>query len=307
MSALRHLLGALWAAVWLRWRLLRLKLRRLFGRRRLAIQAPDFHLTAAETPTEGVDYDPAELPPELLARLDATRAGLLDSARRTSSGTPARPARARRGRAIAITIAALLGLGIVGTGASALVSGSTGIPAVDRLLGIYERESSRPEASGTFGPGAQDLRPAPGGNSVSMETSLDDGSRVQTTFYISLDGSGCTAVVGPDAEQVAARVHCTPSEVLETRLTRDRGLVIAAQQYGATVLLTGVVDDGVIGLEGVRQPLNISLGERWPMTDARVLKPFVAVGPTDPGATMVVSDFALRAVVADGSRTDIVP
>ena len=56
MSALRQLLAALWAALWVRWRLVAVRARGLFGERRAAAAAGSgFYLGATEIPVEGID------------------------------------------------------------------------------------------------------------------------------------------------------------------------------------------------------------------------------------------------------------
>ncbi len=57
MSALRTMLAALWAAVWVRWKLLAVRARRAFGGKDPAAAGSGYYLSAAEIPVEGIDYD----------------------------------------------------------------------------------------------------------------------------------------------------------------------------------------------------------------------------------------------------------
>jgi hypothetical protein len=318
VRALRQLLGALWAAVWLRGRLVGLRLRRLFGRRPSADDRSDFHLAASETPVEGVDYELAEPPAELAARLDATRAELLDSARQASK-RQARPTRARRGRSIAIAIAALLGLGVVGAGASALVAGSTGVPAVDRLLGIYEAGLNKPEASERPGSSGGDLQPSPSKASEPIEVALEDGSRVVTSFYSAKDGKICWAVADSEASS-SGTLSCEVPAAVATGM-RDGGYVPAIEVGPSNVIIRGYVGADVVALSG-RGPegsLDVSLGAPWAPggSDLEPLRPFVAVGAhstkdmplgksglPDSG---LLSSYVFDAVTGDGRRIRIMP
>lgn len=296
MSALRQLLSALWAAVWLRGRLVGLRLRRVFGGRRpSADDRPDFHLAASETPVEGVDYELAELPAELTARLDATRTELLGSALQASK-RQARPTRTRRARSIAVAIAALLGLGVVGAGASALVSGSTGVPAVDRLLGIYEAGLDKPDASDRPGPSGSDLQPASAKAGEPIEITLSDGSRFVASFYVARDGRICVAVTDADGGVQFGDVQCALPDSFRQQLARDDVIVLGTMGYRGTVVTSGLVSTRAKGLKARVEPLDIVIGEDWmpDLQGADSVRPFVGLGkgesPVDP------RDFAVEAM-----------
>lgn len=282
MSALRQLLGAIWAAVWLRGRLVGLRLPRLFGGHRSPDAGFDFHLAAAEIPVEGVDYEPIELPAELMARLDVTRGELLGYARDLTQR--ARPRRRRRGRTAALSVAALIGLGALGAGASALVSGSTGVPAVDRLLGIYEQGLDKPGASDRPGPSGSDLQPSPSKASEPIETTFPDGSRSVTTFYVARDGQICWAVADLDGGR-SGGLSCESPSVVSSGM-QDGGYVPGIGVGTSYVVVRGYVSGDVVSLSGrgPSGPLDVQLGELWtPRSTPAVgpLKPFVAVAHLD--------------------------
>jgi hypothetical protein len=311
LSALRNLLASLWAALWLHARLLGIRVRRLFGR------APGgdatgagYHLTVAETPVEGVDYDPIDLPPELQTRLAATRADLLAHA----PGATAGRAPHRRRRTATLVAAFLLTLGVVGTGASALVTGSTGVPAVDRALGIYEAELAKPEASGRPGPSGSDLQPGASGTSTSIDVPLGDGSSIVTGFYTARDGRICAAFANVEGSGTRPVVNCVPPQDLFKHLETDDVNLLTTRVLKDEVVVIGFVSSRVASLrgDGPSGALDIHLGSLWTPgpKPSGSLKPFVAVGPNaDPPLTgrefprsLDPNSYAFEAVAGDGSR-----
>lgn len=284
MSAARRQLMWLWAAVWLRWRLTRVKARRLFGGPAVAVGGLDYHLAPAETPVEGVDYNAEELPAQLTAKLEAARVELLERAR--DRAAPARPRRARRSRIAVLATAGILGLGAVGAGAAALVTGSTGVPAVDRLLGIYEAELDGPTSSGDPRDTAQDLRPGSVGRSTSVEVRLAS-RRLVSTSYVSRGGEICSALAESE-EDSPGHLSCPDQSLLTTGLARDDGVVLGVLVAYDRVLVRGFVVDRVTRLEGrgPNGPLDVHLGEKWTpgLPGVGSLKPFAAVGGSEtPG------------------------
>jgi hypothetical protein len=320
MSVPRRQLMWLWAAVWLRWRLMRITARRLFGGRPTAVGGPDYYLAPAEIPVEGVDYDPAELPAGLLAKLEETRAELLDLRRRSTG--PGTSRRARRRRLAALATAAVLGAGAVGAGAAALVTGSTGVPAVDRLLGIYEAEMGEPGSPGRSGDGAPDLQPRSSGESTSVEASLGS-RRLVNTSYVARGDRICSAVTDRDADPGPSYLACLTPSLLATRLARDDGIVLAVLGERDAAVVRGFVAGRVTTLEGngPNGPLDIHLGEKWKpgLPGVGVLKPFLALGDTkapgdakgpnesDPLRLANPGGYTFKGVTEDGERVRIGP
>ncbi len=285
MSAARRQLMWLWAAAWLRWRLARVKARRLFGGRAVAAGGFDYHLAAAEIPVEGVDYDPAELPAHLTAKLEATRVELLERAR--DRAAPAIPRRARRRRVAVLATTALLGLGAVGAGAAALVTGSTGVPAVDRLLGIYEADVSEPGSSGRPGGTGRDLQPRSSGSSASVEVRLG-ASQIVSTSYVAKDGRVCSALADSKQNRSVGDLACIPPGSLATYLARHHGVVLAVNIVNDQAIIRGLVSGDVTELsgQGPQESIDVHLGEKWTpnLSGIGSLKPFVALGtPEAPG------------------------
>ena len=319
MSSLRQLMSALWAALWLNGRLLGLRLRRLFGSDPEADAGPDFQLLGADVLAAEADLDPIEIPAELTARLATTRAELVERAHAAGAPRTSPPVRRRR-RAATLTVAAVLGLGVVGAGASALVSGSTGVPAVDRLLGIYEQGLNKPDAAGRPGPSGSDLQPSASKAGEPIETVLPDGSKSVTTFYVAENGNICSAVATLD-ESGAGTLSCgSPGEV--AKAIQDGGDVHGMWGLGTShILLRGYVSSDVVSLSGrgPSGPLEVQLGEPWtPSSTPAVgsLKPFVAVASLDsplerdgrePPLALERRSYSFEAVTDEGRQLLIGP
>jgi hypothetical protein len=284
VSSLRQLMSALCATLWLHGRLIGLRLRRLFGRRPEADPGPDFQLLGADVLVAEAGRDPIEVPAELIARLAVTRAELAESAH--AAATPPTSTRAsRRRRTVAVTVAAVVSLGVLGAGASALVSGSTGVPAVDRLLGIYEENLNKPGAGDRGGPSGSDLQPSASKAAEPIETVLPDGSKSVTTFYVAEDGRICSAVATLDGNGVGELGCDWPGEFAQP--LEAGGYVPGISGLGTSrVILRGYVRSDVVSLSGrgPSGPLEVQLGDPWtPSSTPAVgtLRPFVAVASFD--------------------------
>jgi hypothetical protein len=317
VSALRQLLGALWVAGWLRARLVGPRLRRVFGRRTTPDHGPDFYLLGADVLAAEGAREPITLSAELETRLELSRIELLDHAR-SGAARQARSPGNRRRRTVSLTVAALLGLGVLGAGASAVVSGSTGVAAIDRLLGIYEQGLDEPGAAGRPGPSGSDLQPGPSKATEPIEVTLSNGSRVLVSFYLARDGQICSATADADGQKPTGTSGCEPSRVLEERLMSDDGFVPAVNSQGDDVIVKGYLSSRVVDLrvEGPSGPLDVYLGEAWTpdLPDATPLRPFVAVGPLASGGatdsvprTLDLQNYVFRAVTKDGDRIYITP
>jgi hypothetical protein len=298
VSALRQMLAALWVSFWVRWQLLAVRARRRFGGAAPGAAGSGFYLSASEIPVEGVDYDLAELPPELVAGLAASRRELVDRAGTGAARSQRRP-RARRRRTVAVAVASLLALGVAGAGASALVNGTTGVPAVDRLLGIYEQ--NRPGGG---------LQPDPAAGSVSVEMSTRDGQRFVSTSYVAEDGRVCTAVT---SVEVGGRggVTCVLPSVVGDSLERAGGLVVGAVGNFDEALLTGFVRADVVEIEGSGRNGHVraKLGPAWSpkLGELDSLKPFLAVADRQSDRAVTGRDYEIYAVTETGDRFQIAP
>jgi hypothetical protein len=275
MTAPRRLIAWLWAAVWLRWRLTQVKAGLLLGER-ATVAGIDYHLAPENVPVEGLDYDPTELPARLTAKLETTRAELRSRAQHPTA-TPTRR-RPRRVRVASLATAGLLALGAAGAGAAALVTGSTGVPAVDRLLGTYEAGPEDPPSTDTT---RQGLQPGSSRASTTVEVPLD-GRRLLVTSYVASDGRVCSVLPSGDGSEPRGDLVCIQPDLLAARLARTDGVVVGSNADGARVVIRGFVSDRVSRVtgRGPNGPVDVHLGEKW-MPGAPATGPvraFVAVG-----------------------------
>jgi hypothetical protein len=315
MKAARQVIGWLWAAVWVRWRLMRVRAVRLFGGRR-DVGGLDYHLSPAETPVEGLDYDAAELPAGMVARLEAARAEL--SHRASKEPVPSIRSRVGGRRVASLAAAALLTVGAVGAGAAVIVTGSTGVPAVDRVLGTYDEEPAEPGAYGGVG---RDLDPLSPRSSASVGFSLGS-RRMVNTSYVAGDGRVCSILADRDDDEPVADLVCIHPMALAESLGSSRGIVLAVSDE-ERALVRGFVVAGVATLsgQGPNESLDVHLGETWTPSVPGVgpVKPFVAVGHPGPSGDGVrgegfdpldlanPANYTFDAVLNDGERVRIDP
>lgn len=315
MSALWQLLASLWAAVWLRSRLVAAKARRLFGGS-AATAGAGYYLAAAEIPVEGVDYELVDLPPELAARLDAARVELVDQARGAATHG-SRHGGARRRRTASLVTAALVTLALLGAGATALIAGSTGVPAIDRLLGVEQSQldsidAPRPDVAPRAGD-ASDPLVVPWG---------EDGSREAVgVAYVGRGDDICLSLAAqlPDGGQrLVGGGGCTPADSVWERLDTGDAFV-ASTAFGAPTSITGLASEDVesIGVAGPNGPLTVELGRSWvpDLDGAMPVRMFVAVArpgsePADPtpAEAAAISDprnYRLVARLRDGRSIEI--
>jgi len=258
---------------------------------------PDYHLATDEVPIEGRDYDPSDLPPDVMARLDTVRAELLDHVGAVSAGD--RPHRRARRRAISVVAASLLALGVAGAGASAIVTGSTGVPAIDRALGIFEAGMKSPSGPG---PSKDDLHLDVSRQSTSVEAIVTDGTRVASSFYVADSGQVCSFTTALEEPGDGARLRTlacqSPADISE-RVATKGVFVMATQVWRGSVILRGYVKSETASLSGRGPvgPLQVSLGDAWKpdLSDLDVVKPFVAIGSRGDEASQRAGDLMVLA------------
>jgi len=299
VRALRQLIASLWAALWVRWRLFAAGARGVFGDRRPAAAGSGYYLAAAEIPVEGVDYELVDLSPELAARLDAARGELVEHARGVTARR-ARRRRVRRRRTASLAMAALLSLTVLGAGATALVTGSTGIPAVDRLLGIYEKNSGRAGSAG---------QPDPSVDSTSIEFRAG-GIPMVSAWYLARNGDVCSVLTDADRGSSGDLACVTPAEMVES-LDRSGGALYSVTEGASGVILRGYTRSDVQRLEGSGPAgqIDLYLGDIWSSGAQGVdsMRPFVGVERGARGRQKTRRDYRLWAVTKDGSRLQILP
>ncbi len=308
MSALHRLIVAVWAAVWVRGRLFVARARRVLGARPPAIGS-GYYLSAAEIPVEGVDYELADLPPELAARLAAARGELVEHARGATT-RQRRRRRVRRRRTASLAMAALLTLAVLGAGATALVTGTTGVPAVDRLLGIYEKNLDKPGATERLGPTGGDRRPDPSIEGTSVEAPTPDGRVVVAAAYVANDGNICTALTNVQGRP-SGNLGCVSPASLVDSLEQRGGVSVSSVGVSTGAVLTGFVRSDVSRVEGSGPSgeLDVYVGDTWAGGPAEIgpVKYYVAVVTGRPDRPVNARDYSLRAVTSEGDRLQIVP
>jgi hypothetical protein len=317
MSALRQLLASLWTVVWLHWRLLAVRARRRFGRRPPAA-GPGYRPIATEIPVEGVDYDVAQLPADLAARLAAPGAELLDHARAAATRPARRRARARRTASLAT--AALLTLGVVGAGATALVTGSTGVPAIDRMLGY--NVATRDDGDS---PSRRAVSPAPSTTSRALAVPFEvDGEerQVVATSYRNQDGGLCLAVTtDADDTSIPQGGGGCPSLAYVRRQVGARWVVVSGVYADRTAALVGYASADVenVEIDGPKGPLTVRLSTPWSPEGqgGDPVRFFLAASPVGyEGDDLDAEEFdrlsdldgySVRARLADGMAVDVAP
>jgi hypothetical protein len=252
-----------------------------------AYYASEEELAALEA--EGAFDEPVELTPELQARLDATRDELVGYAHRVQAKRKARR-RVRRQRVLVLASTMLLTLAVAAGAASALISGSTGLAAVDRLLGIYEAGLPDP-ARDDRSPRSRTLpnvEPRPGASTLSV--AVPHGLRKAVgTVYPSVGGHLCfvLALSYERADKPIGGRTCTPLSHLTRGLARRPALI-----EGVTALETAVVAGyaaadveslSIVGPGG--KPLRVRLSDPWTpdVPGARSLRVFVGTYSPDLG------------------------
>lgn len=304
MSALRQLVAALWAAVWVRWRLFAVRARRVFGARDAAAAGSGYYLGAGEIPVEGIDYATDELPPELVARLDVARVELVDRARGVTT-RQARRRRVRRRRTASLAVASLLTLAVAGAGASALVTGTTGIPAVDRVLGIYEKNLEWRAPAGV----GWSHRPDPSVESTSIEFPVGEMQMV-SAWYLARSGDVCSLLTDADRGSFGDLACVSPAD-LAANLEQTGGALFSTVDSFAGGVVRGYVTSDVQRLEGMGPVgrLDLHLGDAWsPGVDGvGSLKPFVGVQQGRPAQPTSMRDYEIWAVEEGGRRVRIWP
>lgn len=249
--------------------------------------------------------------------LGAIGASLTAAARRRS----ARLRRRRRGLFATTATAATLAV----TGAAFAVTGtSTGIPALDRLIG--EQAADDPwKGTDRLDTGAPppkyDRRPL-GGLSPTVEIPLPDGRHLAAAGYETRDGMICSATVDPADDSVKPRggAGCTNIRILKREL-RSRpariggggGSPISPDRYGVHVgVARGDVVGVTVGISG-KPPVEAVVSGPWrpPSWNGAPLRVFFAVLPTPPRDVIRSGGFhrwfptAIAARLADGTIVDL--
>jgi hypothetical protein len=231
--------------------------------------------------------------------LGAIRVELVNAARRRAA------ARHRR-RRMATVAATTVGTLAMATGASALIGGSTGVPAIDDFLGLVESstQTSSTQADRAF----PRVTPRPG--TATMPLYAVNG--VVAVAYVSKDGDICTAISKPHGEgagEAREGFGCMAPDALSRDLAGDVAFVSHVRAMDHLVVM-GFARPEVERLDLVRAGgvFTVELGEPWtPQADGGPeTRPFVAVGKD--GGVEAVGDprgYSIEARM-EGGGTEVV-
>lgn len=239
--------------------------------------------------------------------LGAIRAELVGAAQRRTV------ARRRRHRAVTTVATAMLMLVSVG-GAGAVVTGTTGVPAVDGLLKKidFEQEAAK-------GPGGSVPAIVPGdSSSASDPLELSWGAEPEqatAVAYLSRGGPICFALAKHHGEGVSeARGgvrDCVSQSTLTQRLADDTAF-IAGGSFGEVTVLDGytAADVESLAISGPEGEFDVKLGDVWTpdLPNAQPVRAFVALADVDGiGEARGFQSYSVEARMEDGRTVEIRP
>jgi hypothetical protein len=202
-----------------------------------------------------------------------------------------------------IAATSLLLFGAAGAGATALVTGRTGFEAVDRVLGIYETESQKPETLGIPVPGRGGARPDLSHGSASVSVLTADGSSFVATSYVAQSGEICSVVTGlasrsPDPDPGALNtLSCMSPAELAERLDGGRKYLVSSAISRDGVVLAGLASGNVVSMRGrgPMGPFDVEVGESWSsgLPGLGMLTPFAGVSPAGDETSRKAGDLSI--------------
>jgi hypothetical protein len=227
-----------------------------------------------DPPVAGVDYDEAEVSEGMGARIDARMEEVYVFTQRVRERRAAR--RRRVGAAVAVGALVLTS----GAGASALISGTTGISALDDLLALHAQH----QAFSPGGPVRADRRPPHLqrlATSVLMTTTGHGLARnVGAAVYRDGVGDVCFVLAAPGARGssgVSGDGGCDSPANIRRRLSTEPAYVLGTT-VNRTVVLTGFVAANVVRLSvtGPSGPLAVRLAEAPAIGARQPFRAFIA-------------------------------
>jgi hypothetical protein len=244
-------------------------------------QRDDFAYPPAPEP--GVDYEEVDVPGGMRQRMDARMAEVyVYEARQKAKAT--RRKRARRRRLVVVAATGVLGLTGV-AGASALIGGTTGVPAIDKLVGLYERHRPDPSRQPAR-PAVRDSGQAQPYMSTAVEVPLPGakGRSAMATAYETDGGNICIAIsISRDAriEQPLGAVDCVVGREVAPAVAHEP-TVIMGTMYVGSGLITGYARADVAAISG-KAPIgtvDVEVSRPW-LSRTPGIKPFrVFIGTT---------------------------
>ena len=171
-------------------------------------------------------------------------------------------------------------MAVVGASASALIAGSTGVPAVDKLLGIWESGLERETVPDRQGVGPGEVRPAEAGPTLVYGD--QDGPAGEVTSFVSRSGQVC--MVHSFEGATPGTVICEAPAVTERGLGTDGLLAFRLDVAAGKVAVFGQVAPNVesVSVTGPVGPMPVELGKTWGAdTVPNGMRPFVAYAPVE--------------------------
>lgn len=270
----------------------------------LGMDVDDPYLDEDEIPEEGVDYDPLEITPEIRDRLSADREEMIVYIERMNARTRRRR-RVRRRRAAVLAAAVLMSAAAAGAAAEILLTGSTGVPAIDQVLSISEEARKPPLPPST--PGVDSAS-----EPVSIPWKSQEGTSAVGVAYLSGRTDLCFSLAVPDdISHVtgAGAVQCQSLAAVASALADHRFFVMTIN-FRRTVTITGVAAVNIATVEatGPMGEFETRLGPPWvpPVDGSQAVRPFVAfryVGATDDSPSVDLQDprgYSVMAKALDG-------
>jgi hypothetical protein len=257
--------------------------------------------------------------------VDSIRRDLRKAIERDESG---RETRRRRRRTLGVAFASLFALALGSAGASAVIFGTTGIPAIDRVLNArqaHQRQQPGPPRSAGIGgrlPSSvrPSLRPAPGTTSQSLP--IPRAAGIEGVAYVSTEGNVCfvTMARDPNRTEIPGNVaSCWPSVEHIASALDHTSAVVAGIRAAEPAFIVGYAAENVESL-AITTPtgkaLAVDLSEPWKpeAPGSAPMRIFIASRPAllhraGRGADRESSDprrYSIRARLDDG-RTVRVP
>jgi len=259
-----------------------------------------------------------EVTPYIAARLDAAKHELLLKANRMKRERDRRMAERRRRMVIvgATTLSVLVSAGAT----SAVIGVTTGVPAIDEILGVHQAQD--PTRGGSIAEGSSVDPEAgsiyPGAPVVDVEIPSEDaaGKPLTGVGFTSLSRRLCYALPSPPESKIrghAGTLTCQPSGFVAAGLAKNH-LVLLGVTSGTHFILSGIAGEDVESIEmrGPDGPLRVNVSQAWDpgLPDLGQVRVFVGVVIADQAGlendeaatnrSLDLRAYQLKAHLADG-------
>lgn len=224
--------------------------------------------------------------------IDIIRRDLLSAIRREEARATRLAIRRRRQRMMARAVAVITVLAGGTAGAGAAILGSTGVPALDRLLSVRQtkQQDSASSTSAAGGGGHErrpsiDHRPQPGSVSKPIVAPWGDGTHSATyVAYLTENNEVCLAIVQTSSARARPGIPrramggCQALTFLGQKLTKGPGYSVAMFRAGVAGYTRRDVTRVAVTVP--KGSLPVRLSEPWtPAPGATPIRTFVASDP----------------------------